>query len=81
MTKSYQHLSQPVNATAEITSLAKEYQAKGVAIIGISSNSIETHPQDGPDEMAEDAKQQGKLHHFHTPARISCKHSRVEYLH
>ncbi|KAK9840863.1 hypothetical protein WJX84_005488, partial [Apatococcus fuscideae] len=44
---------------AEISSLAKDYQAKGAAVIAISSNSTQTHPQDGPDEMAKDATAQG----------------------
>lgn len=39
-----------------IVDLAKEYEAKGVKFIAISSNSVETHPQDGPERMAEDAK-------------------------
>ena len=42
-----------------IVELAKEYQEKGVAFLAISSNSIETHPQDGPDMMADDAKRHG----------------------
>lgn len=42
-----------------IVELAKEYQAKGVGFVAISSNSVETHPQDGPEKMAEDAKEQG----------------------
>ena len=35
----------------EISKLAKEYQAKGVKVVAISSSSIETHPQDGPEKM------------------------------
>ena len=42
-----------------IASLAKDYQSRGVAVVAISSNSVKTHPQDGPDEMAADAKQFG----------------------
>ncbi|KAK9821159.1 hypothetical protein WJX74_002456 [Apatococcus lobatus] len=44
---------------AEIASVAKDFQPKNVAVIAISSNSVETHPQDGPDEMAKDATTQG----------------------
>ena len=43
----------------EIVKLAKDYQPQGVAIAAISSNSVKTHPQDGPDQMAADAKQLG----------------------
>ena len=31
-----------------ITQLAREYQARGVKVLAISSNSVQTHPQDGP---------------------------------
>ncbi|KAL4448338.1 hypothetical protein ABPG75_005557 [Micractinium tetrahymenae] len=48
-----------VHLKASIAALAKEYQAKGVKVLAISSNSIETHPQDGPDKMAEDAQASG----------------------
>ena len=42
-----------------IVTLAKDYQPKGLAVVAISSNSVRTHPQDGPDQMAADAKQFG----------------------
>lgn len=42
-----------------IVEVAKQYQAKGLAVVAISSNSVVTHPQDGPEKMAEDAKQYG----------------------
>lgn len=48
-----------VHLKPAITQLAKEYQARGVQVLAISSNSSETHPQDGPDKMAEDAQAQG----------------------
>lgn len=44
----------------EIVKLAKDYQLQGVAIVAISSNSVKTHPQDGPDQMAADAKHFGR---------------------
>jgi peroxiredoxin len=31
--------------------LARDYQAKGVAVIGISSNDAEAYPEDGPEAM------------------------------
>eukprot|EP00898_Chlorokybus_atmophyticus_P003397 jgi/Chlat1/4058/Chrsp26S04001 len=42
-----------------ITKLADDYMPKGLAVVGISSNSFETHPQDGPEAMAKDAEEQG----------------------
>lgn len=41
--------------------LAKDYQDKGVQLVGISSNSVDVKPMDGPSEMAADAKEQGQL--------------------
>ncbi|KAI4388076.1 hypothetical protein MLD38_000442 [Melastoma candidum] len=32
------------------------HEQKGLAVVAISSNSISTHPQDGPDFMAQEAK-------------------------
>jgi peroxiredoxin len=44
---------------AQLAQLGKEYQAKGVAIVAISSNDIVTHPEDGPAKMAEEARDAG----------------------
>ena len=40
------HVQKPLAA------LVKEYQAKGVAIVGISANDIASYPEDGPEDMA-----------------------------
>ncbi|HVA95746.1 MAG TPA: thioredoxin family protein [Candidatus Dormibacteraeota bacterium] len=39
--------------------LAREYQARGVAVVGISSNDVETYPEDSPEKMAEEIKTAG----------------------
>ncbi len=39
--------------------LAKEYQAKGIAVVAISSNDVNTHPEDSPARMAEEKKKAG----------------------
>lgn len=39
--------------------LAKEYQAKGVAVVAISSNDIISHPDDSPAQMAKESKAAG----------------------
>ncbi|MCO6358733.1 thioredoxin family protein [Roseivirga pacifica] len=44
---------------AGIVALAKDYQAKGVAFIAISSNDVQNYPQDGPDLMKEEAEKVG----------------------
>ncbi|XP_050208157.1 uncharacterized protein LOC126657499 [Mercurialis annua] len=39
-----------------LVKLSNFYMKKGLAVVAISSNSVATHPQDGPQFMAEDAK-------------------------
>ena len=43
----------------QLAELCKEYQSKGIAIVGISSNDVSTHPDDSPEKMAEEAKALG----------------------
>jgi peroxiredoxin len=40
-----------------LVGLVKEYQKKGVAVVGINSNDIENYPQDSPENMALVAKE------------------------
>lgn len=40
----------------DIVKLSNFYMKKGLAVVAISSNSVVTHPQDGPKFMAEEAK-------------------------
>ena len=47
------HIQKPLAA------LVKEYQAKGVAAVGISSNDVASHPEDGPEAMAKAAREIG----------------------
>jgi peroxiredoxin len=42
-----------------LAALVREYQAKGVAVVGISSNDIASHPDDSPEEMAKIALEIG----------------------
>jgi peroxiredoxin len=48
-----------VHVRDQLTRLADDYQKKGVAVIAINSNSVETYPQDGPDKMKELAREMG----------------------
>jgi peroxiredoxin len=43
----------------QFASLAKEYQARGVGVVAINSNDIESYPEDRPEKMAEEIKQAG----------------------
>ena len=44
---------------SKFTQLAKEYQARGVAIVGINSNDVENYPDDAPEKMAEEIRNAG----------------------
>ncbi len=44
---------------AALAAFAKEYQPKGLAIVGISSNDVAAHPDDAPDKMKLEAQQAG----------------------
>ncbi len=44
---------------AQLATLGKEYQAKGVAIIAINSNDAQTYPDDSPENMKIEAATQG----------------------
>jgi peroxiredoxin len=44
---------------SKFTELAKEYQARGVAIVGINSNDAENYPDDRPEKMAEEIRNVG----------------------
>lgn len=43
----------------ELARLGRDYQAKGAGIVAISSNSVESHPADGPEKMKEEALLRG----------------------
>lgn len=45
------HCPYVIHVNPEIVRVAKDYQAKGVSFVGISSNDVENYPQDGPAEM------------------------------
>ncbi|XP_010537292.1 PREDICTED: uncharacterized protein LOC104812052 [Tarenaya hassleriana] len=45
-----------IHLKKEIVKLSSFYMKKGLAVVAISSNSVITHPQDGPEFMAEDAR-------------------------
>ncbi|MBY0588135.1 thioredoxin family protein [bacterium] len=44
---------------AGLADLTNEYLSRGVGIVGISSNDVATHPDDGPEKMVEEAIQAG----------------------
>jgi peroxiredoxin len=42
-----------------LVELVKEYQAKGVAVVAINANDVDTYPEDSPELMARDAETYG----------------------
>lgn len=48
-----------VHIRDQFTKFAKEYQAKGLGVVGVSSNDVATHPDDSPVHMKEDAQKFG----------------------
>ncbi len=40
-----------VNMKRELAQFAKEFASKGMAMVAISSNDVETHPGDSPEKM------------------------------
>jgi peroxiredoxin len=43
----------------ELARFARQYQEKGLAIVGINSNDTNTHPQDSPEQMVHEAEKRG----------------------
>ena len=43
----------------DFVQLVKEYQGKGVAVVGINSNDVDNYPEDRPDLMAKEAQEKG----------------------
>lgn len=46
-----------VHVMDELIRIGNDYQNTGVSIVAISSNSTQTHPQDGPEHMGELARE------------------------
>jgi len=40
-----------IHVNPELVRIANEYKSKGVSFIAISSNDVDKHPEDGPDQM------------------------------
>ena len=53
------HCPYVIHVNPEIVRVVRDYQAKGVGFVGISSNDVVNYPQDGPDKMKEHARAAG----------------------
>jgi peroxiredoxin len=47
------------HVASELARIADEYQARDMGVVGISSNDIESHPDDAPEMMKKEAAAQG----------------------
>ena len=54
-----QHCPFVLHVESELAQLGQDYVPQGLGILAISSNSIETHPQDSPDKLREQVKRAG----------------------
>lgn len=43
----------------ELARLGRDYQARNVGIVAISSNDVSTHPEDSPERMVHEAEERG----------------------
>ena len=48
-----------IHIRSELRKFSDEYQAKGLGVVGISSNDAISYPQDGPEKMKEEARLAG----------------------
>lgn len=48
-----------IHLADQLAEFAREYQAKGLAIVGISSNDVGNYPADSPEQMVAEAEQRG----------------------
>jgi peroxiredoxin len=48
-----------IHLRSALAAFGKEYQAKGLAVVGMNSNDISTHPDDSPERMKVEAQTAG----------------------
>ena len=48
-----------IHVAAGLAELAREYQGRGAAVVGINSNDVESFPDDAPAKMAEEVRRRG----------------------
>lgn len=42
-----------------LADFAREYRERGLAVVGINANNVESHPDDSPEKMAEEVERRG----------------------
>ena len=53
------HCPYVIHIRSELAKACKDFQARGVAVVGISSNDAVGYPEDGPDKMHDEVKMVG----------------------
>lgn len=53
------HCPYVIHIRDALAALVKEYQPKGLAMVGINANDVSTHPDDAPDKMQSAAQKYG----------------------
>lgn len=53
------HCPYVLHIADHLAALAREYQQRGVAVVGINSNDAGQYPQDSPEQMVHEAEQRG----------------------
>lgn len=53
------HCPYVIHIADAFSQLAREYQQRGVAVVGISSNDVSNYPQDSPEQMVHEAELRG----------------------
>jgi peroxiredoxin len=53
------HCPYVIHVAPELARLTRQYQQKGVAVVGISSNDVAGYPQDSPEQMVHEAETRG----------------------
>jgi peroxiredoxin len=53
------HCPYVTHVADQLAKLAREYQGRGVAVVGINSNDVESYPDDAPPKMAEETNRRG----------------------
>lgn len=53
------HCPYVIHVADALARLARKYQARGAAFVGISSNDVSKYPQDSPEQMVHEAEQRG----------------------
>jgi peroxiredoxin len=53
------HCPYVIHVRHELAALARDYQAKGVAVVGINANDVDSYPQDSPASMRQEVARIG----------------------